>query len=179
MWPRDEGDRVGSEPQPRSSPGSWVVKNRIVLSQAILAAPALYASGRSFSKNQCVVPEYVWNVTSFPRVQELLETLHRSGGFKLVGLGKVTEEGRLCLRQLCLIVVALSSPVEEDDCTQILRELLGQPKRPERSEGQPNDTEPLSPHRRMALEASHAPDNVPAGSFVVEFREQLLRLLPR
>ena len=111
--------------------------------------------------------------------EELLETLHRSGGFKLVGLGKVTEEGRLCLRQLCLIVVALSSPVEEDDCTQILRELLGQPKRPERSEGQPNDTEPLSPHRRMALEASHAPDNVPAGSFVVEFREQLLRLLPR
>src|SRR5439155_2081871 len=82
------------------------------------------------------------------------------------------------LRQLCLIVVALSSPVEEDDCTQIPRELLRQPKRPERSEGQPNDTEPLSPHRRMALEASHAPDNVPAGPFVVEFREQLLRLLP-
>src|SRR2546428_5283159 len=59
----------GTWTQPRISPGSWVVRNRIVRSQAILAAPRLYASGRSFSKNQCVVPAYLWNVNTFPSVR--------------------------------------------------------------------------------------------------------------
>src|SRR5205809_1245401 len=67
--PSSKVDRMGSEPQPRGLPGNWVVRNRIVRSQAVLAAPVLYASGRSFSKNQCVVPGYVWNVTFFPRVR--------------------------------------------------------------------------------------------------------------
>jgi len=48
------------DPQSRAlSPDSCVVRNRIVRCHASLAAGALYASGRSFSKNQCVVPGYV------------------------------------------------------------------------------------------------------------------------
>src|SRR2546430_7029345 len=50
------------------SPDNWVCRNRIVRCQASSAAGASYASGRSFSKNQCFVPGYVWNVTSFPLV---------------------------------------------------------------------------------------------------------------
>src|SRR6266566_899525 len=49
-------------------PDNWVCRNRIVRCQASSAAGASYASGRSFSKNQCFVPGYVWNVTSFPLV---------------------------------------------------------------------------------------------------------------
>src|SRR5205807_8308672 len=61
--------RPASESQPRLlSPDNWVFRNRIVRCQASSAAGASYASGRSFSKNQCFVPGYVWNVTSFPLV---------------------------------------------------------------------------------------------------------------
>src|SRR6266568_1060480 len=40
-------------------------KNVMVRSQARRAAPASY-SGRFSSKNQCVVPGYVWTVTGLP-----------------------------------------------------------------------------------------------------------------
>src|SRR6266436_6661659 len=44
---------------PALAPDNCVVRNRIVRCHASLAAEASYASARSFSKNQCVVPGYV------------------------------------------------------------------------------------------------------------------------
>src|SRR2546422_10345488 len=82
---------VDCESQPRLvSPGNWVCRNRMVRCQASSAAGASYASGRSFSKNQCFVPGYVWNVPSSPLV--VRRTFSRScttpGGSHCARLGK-------------------------------------------------------------------------------------------
>src|SRR5439155_682416 len=91
--PSSKVDRMGSEPQPRGLPGNWVVRNRIVRSQAVLAAPVLYASCRSFSKNHCVVPAGPF-VVEFR--EQLLRLLPGRRGRPAVQVGSKSDEPGAC-----------------------------------------------------------------------------------